>query len=136
MDYKIKLTKTFLQELGMEYDDKSIKKNMSVFWQNPRRKGQAGLKLTEAGFKALTEKLELKSYAIQIPKETEWTSRLELRLNNYIDCPYYIFKNQIYVFSEKMAVQLVLFSGDVAKFGQAKARSATKKIEDQLDKVD
>lgn len=126
MDYKTSLTKTFLDLLGVSSDEKNINKHLSIFWQNPRKKGMCGLRLTDAGFITLTEKLEIKSHPIRVPKETEWTSQLIVRLDKYIDCPYYISKNTIYVFSEKMAVQLVLFSGDIAKFGRAKSKSVDK----------
>jgi hypothetical protein len=33
---------------------------------------------------------------------------------------------EIYVFNDKMAVQLVLFSGNIAKFSTAKAKSLDK----------
>jgi hypothetical protein len=135
MDYKTELTKKFLEQLGLGVDNKTIRKYIPVFWQNPRRKGNAGLKLTEAGFKTLTENLDVKAHPIRVPKETAWTAQLELRLNNFIDCPYYIDKQMIYVFSEKVAVQLVLFSGDIAKFGLAKARSNAKKQQDLIDKT-
>jgi hypothetical protein len=134
MDYKIELTKKLLESLELATDDKTIRKYLPVFWYNPRRKGNSALKLTEAGFKTLTQKMDVKTHSIRVPKETEWTSQLELRLNKYIDCPYYIDKQIIHVFSEKVAIQLVLFSGDIAKFGLAKARSNAKKTQEAIDK--
>lgn len=135
MDYKVTLTKMFLDQLGMSSDDKNIKKFLSVFWQNPRKKVNAGLRLTDAGFTALTEKLNIKNYPIRFPKETEWTSQLVVRLDKYIDCPYYISKHIMYVFSEKMAVQLVLFSGDITKFGRSKHRITANKTTNSVDKI-
>lgn len=135
MDYKVTLTKTFLDQLGMPSDDKNIKKFLSIFWQNPRKKGTCGLRLTDVGFVTLTEKLDIKAYPIRFPKETEWTSQLVVRLDKYIDCPYYVSKHTIYLFSEKMAVQLVLFSGDITKFGRSKHRIQKNKTQNSVDKI-
>jgi hypothetical protein len=44
-------------------------------------------------------------------------------LDRFIDGPWHITKKSIVVFKEKTAVQLILFSGDVQKFGLAKAMS-------------
>jgi hypothetical protein len=41
-------------------------------------------------------------------------------LDRYIDSPYYLQKKSIWVFREKIAVELVLFSGDVSKYSKAK----------------
>jgi hypothetical protein len=44
-------------------------------------------------------------------------------LDNFIDCPWFLTKKEIFVFGEKMAVQLVLFSGNIKKFAHAKAEN-------------
>ena len=47
----------------------------------------------------------------------------ELWLDEFVNCPYYIDKKQIIVTMEKMALQLMLFAGDVTKYGLARAMS-------------
>jgi hypothetical protein len=46
-----------------------------------------------------------------------------LFLDQYLDCPNYYTKKKIVVFNEKKACELMLFSGDVRKYGLAKAMS-------------
>ena len=53
-------------------------------------------------------------------------NELILHLDRFVEGPYYVTRKYIKVFTEKMAVQLVLFSGDIQKYGKAKARSAKK----------
>jgi hypothetical protein len=43
-----------------------------------------------------------------------------------MDCPFYLNNKRIWVFGEKMAVQLVLFSGNIAKFQRARERFTEK----------
>jgi hypothetical protein len=123
MDQKHQLTQIVSQQLGWPDDPKSIEKNHSLIWQNPRKKTQGGMRLTDEGFITFTEKMDMKSYDIDFPKDFTLTNQVTIWLDRFIDGPYYITKKSIVVFKEKTAVQLVLFSGDVQKFGLAKAMS-------------
>lgn len=123
MDLKQHLTKVISEQLGWPTDPKPLGKNHAIIWQNPRKKSKGGFRLTEKGFEIFTEMMELKSYDIEFPKEFTLTNQTVIWLDKFIDCPYYINNKSIIVFKEKMAVQLVLFSGDVQKFGMAKAMS-------------
>lgn len=130
MDQKHQLTQIVSQHLGWPDDSKSIEKNHSLIWQNPRKKAQGGMRLTDEGFLTLTEKMDMKSYDIDFPKEFTLTNQVTIWLDRFIDGPYYITKKSIIVFKEKTAVQLVLFSGDVQKFGIAKAMSLKNNTEE------
>ena len=121
MDTKLQLTEIISKELGWPTDPKTIEKNHSLIWQNPRQKETGGFRLTDIGYETFTEKMDIKSYDIEFPKEFTLTNQIVIWLDRFIDGPYYITKKSIVVFKEKTAVQLVLFSGDVQKFGLAKA---------------
>ena len=41
----------------------------------------------------------------------------------FVDCPYFVDKKRIVVTMEKMALQLMLFAGDITKYGLARAMS-------------
>jgi hypothetical protein len=125
MNQRDDLTRYVLKQFGLPHDDSAVKKTVAVWWQNPRKKDRGGLRLTEQGYNCI-KKADIKDYEIQLPKETEWTSQLIIHLDQFIDCPFYITKKYIYVFSERMAVQLVLFSGNIQKYGLAKAKSLQK----------
>lgn len=130
MDQKHHLTQIVSQQLGWPTDEKSIEKNHSLIWQNPRKKTVGGMRLTDEGFVTFTEKMDMKSYDIDFPKEFTLTNQVTIWLDRFIDGPYYITKKSIIVFKEKTAVQLVLFSGDVQKFGLAKAMSLKNNTEE------
>ena len=51
-------------------------------------------------------------------------------LDEFVDCPYYVDKKKIIVTMEKMALQLMLFAGDITKYGLARAMS---KMDEQKD---
>ena len=121
---KIDITKYLADQEGLSADDPHLKKLLSVFWQNPRIKEEGGMRLTQKGFETLTK--YFKSHFVRFEETRDglkYTNQLLLRLDNYIDCPWYINHKGVWVFSDKMAVQLVLFSGNIEKFTSAKARS-------------
>jgi hypothetical protein len=121
MNQKIELTTYVAKESGLPADEKSIKKLIPQWWQNPRTKTKGGLRLTDEGFARFTT--QLKAHRVRFDQPVEYTNQLIIQLDNFIDCPWYVSKKEIYVFSEKMAVQLVLFSGNIAKFSSAKAKN-------------
>lgn len=130
MDIKSHLTKVVSTQLGWPADEKSLAKNHALIWQNPRKKDVGGMRLTDEGFTVFTEQMDMKSYDIEFPKEFTLTNQVTIWLDRFIDGPYYITKKSIIVFKEKTAVQLVLFSGDVEKFGMAKAMSLKNNTEE------
>jgi hypothetical protein len=107
----------------MPTDDDSVKKANLAWWRNPREKLQGGLTLTDEGLDFLIGTLKLRSYDISFPKDFEFTTQVILFLDQYLDCPNYYTKKKIVVFNEKKACELMLFSGDVRKYGLAKAMS-------------
>ncbi|MEI6882391.1 MAG: hypothetical protein WCK82_13815 [Bacteroidota bacterium] len=123
MDIKTQLTKIVSTQLGWPSDEKTLEKNKAIIWQNPRKKDQGGQRLTDQGYDVFTVQMDMKSYEVDFPKEFTLTNQVLIWLDRFIDGPWYITKKSIVVFKEKTAVQLVLFSGDVAKFGMAKAMS-------------
>jgi hypothetical protein len=131
MDVKSQLTKIISTQLGWPQDEKTLEKNQAVIWQNPRKKEKGGFRLTDEGYKVFTEQMDIKSYDIDFPKEFTLTNQVTIWLDRFIDDPYYITKKSIVVFKEKTAVQLVLFSGDVQKFGLAKAMSLKNNTEEK-----
>jgi hypothetical protein len=44
-------------------------------------------------------------------------------LDKYINCPYYLAEDGIVVTNERKAMELMLFSGDIRKYGLNKAIS-------------
>lgn len=135
MDVKQQLTQIISTQLGWPTDPKTLEKNQAVIWQNPRKKDQGGMRLTDQGYEVFVEKMDMKSYEIEFPKEFTLTNQVVIWLDRFIDGPYYITKKAIIVFKEKTAVQLVLFSGDVQKFGLAKAMSLKNNTDENTSKT-
>ena len=129
MNLKVEVTKYVAQQLHLCYDDKAIKQLRRIWWQNPRIKATGGLRLTEQGFTCLTN-ADLKFYKIKRDApELVQVNKVIIALDNYIDCPFYLTKQDIYVFGDKMAVQLILFSGNVGRFTSAKVRYLEKTLD-------
>jgi len=122
MDQRIEITKYVASQLGLAVDDKSIHKLKQIFWCNFRSKSSGGLKLTDKGFESLIQ-AGLKSYQVKFEEPMQYTNQLIIHLDKFIDCPWFVTNKEIYVFNDKMAVQLVLFSGNIARFSNAKAKS-------------
>ena len=115
------ITKKVLESQGLVADDKRVKQTIPTWWANPRQKETGGLRLTEQGFNCF-QQADIKAHRIKFEQPVQYTNQLIIWLDNFIDCPWYVTNKEIYVFGEKMAVQLVLFSGNIAKFGAAKAK--------------
>lgn len=121
MNPKIELTQYVLETLNLPYTPKTLRKYMHLWWWNTRDKQKGGWRLTELGFMHLNG--PVKSYEIKFEEEPFLNNELIVWIDQNIDCPFYIHRKRIWVFCEKMAVQLVLFSGDIEKFHRAKKRS-------------
>lgn len=120
MKKKIEITVKVLELL--ELDPNLVSRIIPIWWYSTRQKEKGGFRLTEVGFEAF-QKAGIKDYKIKFDEEVYFTNQLIIWLDHFIDCPFYINNKEIFVFSEKMAVQLVLFSGNIYKYGAAKARS-------------
>lgn len=121
MDEKDRLTKVFMQAAGDELTERKLKHNRIHFWWNVRTKEQGGLRLTDYGYKYITQKSEIKTYTIDLPKNITISPQILVWLDNFIDSPYHLTKKNISVLKEKAAFELYLFAGDVKKLGYTKA---------------
>lgn len=126
MNWKETYTKIFLKELDIAISEANVKQYMPLWWQNTRSKGTGGLRLTDDGFDILS-KIGLETYDIPYPKEMPLTTQVIIFLDQFIDCPYYFTNRSIFVTSEKKAVELTLFSGDLRKYGITKAMNRDEK---------
>ena len=122
-------TKIFLNQGGLPTDDESVRQYIKKWFRNPREKLDSSLTLTDEGFEFLTIKIKLQSYRIQFPKDFQMTTQVVLFLDKFLDCPNYYNKKEIYVFKEKKAAELMLFSGDIRKYGIAKALARQRELE-------
>ena len=123
MDTKTAYTRTFMALLEQPIHDESIKTNYYTWWQNVRESYQArSLRLTKPGLETV-KTLDIKTYDIAFPDKIIFTPQTYLWLDEYVDCPYFVDKKKIIVTMEKMALQLMLFAGDITKYGLSRAMS-------------
>lgn len=122
MNQKIEITQYLANILDPNTDQKTLRKYLTTWWYNTRLKEKGGLRLTEKGFEMLTT-AGFESHQVKFEEPIKYTNRLIIQLENFITCPWYLTAKCVYVFDDKMAVQLIMFSGDLAKYGQVKARS-------------
>ena len=128
MDVKTAYTRTFMQLLNQPVHEETLKSCYYTWWQNVRESYQArSLRLTRSGLD-IVKRLEIKIYTIKFPDKIIFTPQTFLWLDEFVDCPYYVDKKQIVVTMERMALQLMMFAGDVTKYGLARAMS---KMEEQ-----
>lgn len=135
MDSKLKLTKYFADLEGLNTDTpEKLHFFYKLWWQNIRHNEHRSFGLTDIGFNVISK--HLKFYKIDIqPANFTLTNQLIVWLDKFINCPFYITHHDfapidsIYVSNSSLAVQLVLFGGDLYKFGKAKSNSA--KLETQ-----
>lgn len=119
-------TKLFMKQLGEKIHWKLVNKKIPLWWRNPRDKDVGGLRLTDEGL-ALIQQLNFATYKIDFPKNFKISTQVLLHLDQLLDCPYYLADKYIVVTSERKAVELTLFSGDVRLYGCAKAMTRDRK---------
>ena len=126
MNWKETYTKIFLKQANIAITDATVKEYMPLWWQNTRAKEEGGLRLTDAGYEFIKEKLNLTTYDVPYPADFEFTTQVLIFMDNFIDCPYYLGRRELVVTNERKAMELHLFSGDIRKYGLNKALSRQK----------
>jgi hypothetical protein len=125
---KIEITKK-LAEKSEQFgdDDKTVKMLYKAWWVNWRNTEDRRFRLTDKGYDYFKNIADIKFYEIKFPLGQVITNKMIIDLDRYIDCPYFITNDAIMLTGEKSAVQLVLFDGDLTKFGKVKDRTKLKK---------
>ena len=123
MNQKLKITKIVAEQLNRPFDDKSIDTLRQGIWTNPRLKKKGGLRLTDEGYHSLID-ADIKSHRVVFEEPIFLSNALILWMDNNIDCPFYLTSKEVYFFGERMAIQLILFSGNLQKLHRAYQRSA------------
>jgi len=114
-------TKIFLKQLDQSVNDLNVRSYLSTWWQNPRLKEQGGMRLTDEGYRMMTEDLDISFYEVPYAPDMNFTTQIIIWLDNFIDCPYYLGKRSMFVTDDKKALELHMFSGDIKKYGISKA---------------
>lgn len=123
MTQKAKITEYIMEELGLELNPKNIKVYTKLWWKSVRQKTKGGLWLTEKGFEAFL-KADIKNYQIKFEQPLlNFENKFIIWLDNSIDCPFFLTHKEIFVFEEKTAVQMILFSGDLKMLFKANTKN-------------
>lgn len=128
MDQKTKITKLVLESQGIDASDKRVRQTIPTWWVNPRKKEKGGLRLTEQGFKCLTDS-GIKSHRIKFENPMVINNKILINLDRFIDCPWFATNREVFVFNDRMAVQLVLFEGDIVRFTEIKSKNSQKVVD-------
>lgn len=121
MNTKQTYTKIFIRESGEELSEENIKFKTRKWWKNNRAKERESLRLTDEGLNFLVEVLDIKVYEVPFPPDLDLKPTVLLYMDKFLDCPYHLTETAITVVSERKAIELHLFSGDVRKYGLIKA---------------
>jgi len=126
-------TKVFLQTQEKSLDEANIKLYHRQWFKNTRSKTVGGLRLTDEGYAFLISEMKLKEYEVPFTEEIELNPQLIIFFDQFLDCPYYLTRHSLTVFSEKKAFELHFFADDIRKFGLMKALKKQQKEADLLD---
>ena len=129
MNWKETYTKIFLNQANISIGENTLKEYMPLWWKNSRSKATGGLRLTDDGITFVKEKLQVQTYDVPFPNDFNLTTQTIIFLDKYIDCPYYLADDGVIVTNEKKAMELMLFSGDIRKYGLNKAISRIETVE-------
>ena len=123
MNWKETYTKIFLKNANIAIGQNTLKEYMPMWWKNSRSKNFGGLSLTDEGITFIKDKLQLQTYDVPFPNDFTLTTQVIIFLDKYLDTPYYLADDGVIVTNEKKAMELMLFSGDIRKYGLNKALS-------------
>jgi hypothetical protein len=118
---KAAYTKIFINSSGEAVTNENVKIKSRLWWKNNRSNFNHSLRLTDQGLEFVQNVLEIKTYEVPFPPDLDLKPQVLLYLDKFIDCPYHLTEDFITVLSERKAVELHLFSGDVRKYGLIKA---------------
>ena len=121
MNWKETYTKIFLKNADISINPNTLKEYLPMWWKNSRSKDVGGLRLTDKGLDFITKKLDLKTYEVPFPVDFSVTTQTIIFLDRFITCPYFLADDGVIVTNEKKAMELMLFSGDIRKYGISKA---------------
>lgn len=114
-------TKIFIKELNGQENSEEFYQKTRLWWKNNRTKERESLRLTDEGLRFIKEEIKLKTYEIPFPPDLDLKPQVLLHLDKFLDCPYHLTEQTITVISERKAIELHLFAGDVRKYGLIKA---------------
>lgn len=124
MDIKDTFTSVILSQLGEPIDKDNIQKYRYQFWFNTRSK-HLGLRLTDTALEQI-KKAGIRYYEIDIPRNISISAQILVWLDQTLESPYHLTKKKITVLTERSALELYLFTGDIKKLGYVK--SITKRL--------
>lgn len=120
MDIKRNLTIEFANSAGIVVNTPILLKNLQkCWWVNLRQGSSCSFGLTEEGYNIFSRYMTF--YKVDFPLDLVISNQTIIWLDRYIDCPYFLKGRSIFVSREKVAVQLILFNGDINRFGKAKS---------------
>lgn len=124
---KLSITKKLVeQDENYNSDPKYVDMLYRAWWTSWRNAEDSRFQLTEKGYEYFSKIADIKFYEITLPLGLVITNKMIIDLDRYIDCPFYLTNKAIMVTGEKAALQLVLFDGDLTRFGQVKDKSRKK----------
>jgi hypothetical protein len=116
MTSKNHFTDAFINNSGLDIPLDELYKKI---WFNIRNKNNS-LRLTDTGIEFIKE-TGIRFYEIEFPKELKLSGQVLIWLDRYLESPYHITNKMITVITEKAALELHLFSGDLKKYGITKS---------------
>jgi uncharacterized HAD superfamily protein len=112
---KMCFIKALLDEDGVEYDTLKIRHIYCNTWYNWRNEFKA-LRITKSGLDWLKQHTKFYKIAYSTEVNQPFTNKVLMLLSKHIDCPFYLDEDAIWVSTEQVAVQLILFNGNIEKY--------------------
>ena len=89
---------------------------------------RADLRLTDEGFRFISEEIELTTYDVPFPRDFELTVNTIIWMDNFIDCPYYLSPNRYYRYKRKKGYGVTTCLAEtLRKYGLTKALNRNNK---------
>lgn len=127
---KLEITRQLIaNDEDFKDNPKALNMLYRAWWVNWRSAEDRRFRLTDKGYTYFKDTRDIKFFNVKIPLEQIITNKIIIDLDRFITCPYYFDDVNLYVTDDKVALQLVLFDGDLSRFGTAKRQTIERKAQ-------
>lgn len=111
---KKELTKLFLEQAEIEFDDRSFKVYHTYWWHAPL--SPVGFRLTAPGAEFLDTVLKLQKYSYPLKKDFPRTMMMMRLMRRHLSVPFFLNNKTIDFYGEKDAIMMAMMGCDLQQY--------------------
>lgn len=122
--YKYIMNRDTMIKILLNYWDKSTNDVNVDYYAREWFHSKNSFRLTEKGFDFLYKDLDITPQEVAFPDSTVITPQIIIFLERHLTMPYFLTRDSIFVFDERVYFELTMLSNDIKKYGLLNALSS------------